>query len=61
MSDVRGARAEGEGEAPAVSLGFLPCKEGCSITRDKESKTEERAEDVDYCLRLIDDDDDDCL
>ena len=42
MSDVHGARAEGE--APAVAFVFLLCKEGCS---------EERAEDVDYCLLLL--------
>ena len=29
-------RAEGEGEAPAVALGFLLCEEGCSIIRAKQ-------------------------
>ena len=33
---VRGARAEGEREAPAVAFVFLLCKEGCSITRAKQ-------------------------
>ena len=51
MSDVRGARAEGEEKRPLSLLCFFCVRK--EVQLQGRSTIEERAEDVDYCLLLL--------